>query len=53
MQAMFMLLEAQRWVDTKFPYWLRRAGRDHIWYALLIPAELLCFLHPQTAMQMG
>ncbi|BDA44351.1 probable glucuronosyltransferase [Coccomyxa sp. Obi] len=31
MQAMFMLLEAQRWVDTTFPYWRRRAGRDHIW----------------------
>ena len=33
MQAMFMLLEAQRWVDTSFPYWRRRAGRDHIWCA--------------------
>jgi len=38
MQGMFMLLEAQRWVATNFPWWRRRGGQDHIWCAFFPPA---------------
>ena len=33
MQGMFMLLEAKRWIEKELPWWRRRQGRDHIWYA--------------------
>ena len=32
MQAMFMLLEAKRWIERELPWWSRKQGRDHIWY---------------------
>jgi hypothetical protein len=31
MQAMFMLLEAKRWIERQHPWWSRQGGRDHIW----------------------
>ena len=33
MQGMFMLLEAKRWIEKELPWWRRRQGKDHIWYA--------------------
>ena len=32
MQAMFMLLEAKRWIERELPWWARKQGRDHIRY---------------------
>lgn len=29
-----MLLEAKRWIETELPWWRRRQGNDHIWYAI-------------------
>lgn len=40
MQAMFMLVEAQKWVEANFPWWRRRGGRDHIWCVLLTLVQL-------------
>ena len=31
MQAMFMLLEAKRWIERELPWWGRKQGADHIW----------------------
>ena len=36
-----MLLEAKRWIEAELPWWRRRQGRDHIWYAAR-PVRLAC-----------
>ena len=29
-----MLDEAQHWIQSHYPYWDRKGGRDHIWVGL-------------------
>ncbi len=26
-----MMLELKQWLDTTFPFWKQRSGKDHIW----------------------
>ncbi|CAK0774152.1 hypothetical protein CVIRNUC_004140 [Coccomyxa viridis] len=46
MQAMFMLLEAKRWIERELPWWARKQGRDHFWLvthdegSCWVPAEI-------------
>jgi hypothetical protein len=30
-QASSMVLEVKQWIDSRFPYWKKRGGKDHIW----------------------
>ena len=34
MHATSVLDEAQHWVQSHYPYWDRKGGRDHIWVGL-------------------
>ena len=42
MQAMFMLLDAKRWIERELPWWRRKQGADHIWCSSAPPLFCVC-----------